>query len=40
MLNDAGLENEDRPVVWSACANTVTSLSNITPVKAQDKCPY
>jgi hypothetical protein len=40
MLNDAGLENEIRPGVWSDCANTATSLSIITSFEAQDKCPY
>jgi hypothetical protein len=40
MLNDAGLEEEIRPGVWSECANTVTFLSNITSLKGQDKCPY
>ena len=40
ILNDAGLENEIRSGVWSECANNVTFLSNITSIKARDKCPY
>ena len=40
MLNDAGLENEIRSGVRSECAGTVTFLSNIISIKAQDECPY
>jgi hypothetical protein len=40
MLNDEGLQYEVRSEVWSECAKTVTFLSNISSLEAQDNSPY
>jgi hypothetical protein len=40
MLNNAGLKNGVRSRIWAECARTVTFLSNMTSIKAQEKCPF
>jgi hypothetical protein len=39
-LNNGGLEDSVRTGVWAECVRTTTILSNITSIKAKDKCPY
>jgi hypothetical protein len=39
-LNNVWLEDSVRTGVWADCARTTTFLSNITSMKAKDRCPY
>jgi hypothetical protein len=39
-LNNEGLGYSVRTDTWDKCARTTTFLSNITSIKAKDKCAY
>jgi hypothetical protein len=40
ILNNAGLEEGLRSVVWDECARNTTFLSSITALKSREMCPY
>jgi hypothetical protein len=39
-LNNGGLEDIIRTVIWAECAKTTNFFSNIASINANDECPY